>query len=132
MEYFKIVNVRTTEEKIREALTLENLEQMSTQLIQLGQPDEREVSIGSIWGEFTLSRDIIRGGLRFALVECPNALAWTVTTGFSPAPESIVLHLTINRQQKKPSFTEEIEDFLKDQKQCLEAVFNSKDAGVHG
>lgn len=55
-----MVNVRTTEENIREALTLENLEQMSTQLIQLGQPDQREVSIGSIWGKLNISLCIIQ------------------------------------------------------------------------
>lgn len=60
MEYFKMVNVRTTEENIREALTLENLEQMSNQLIQLGQPDQREVSIGSIWGKLNISLCIIQ------------------------------------------------------------------------
>jgi hypothetical protein len=61
-----------------------------------------------------LSRTEIKGGIRFALLECPNALCWTTTTGFPPEPESIIIHLTINRQQTNQEFIEEIEGFLDD------------------
>jgi hypothetical protein len=114
MEFFKIVDIQTTEAQIRKTVTLTNLEKMSTQLISLGDPESRKLAIGSVWGEFTLSRDEIRGGLRFALVECPNALAWTITTGYPPAPEKVILHLTINRLEQKAELIEELEEFLED------------------
>ncbi len=123
MEFYRIVDVCTNEKRIRDVLTFENLEKMSRHLFEIDTPGKREASIGSIWGEFTLSRDNINGGLRFALVECPNALAWTVTTGFPPERESIVIHLTINRKQKQQQFIDEIEDFLVDHSQCLENIF---------
>lgn len=41
---------------------------MSSQLFQLAEPIGREISIGSIWGEFTLTCDLINGGLRSALI----------------------------------------------------------------
>jgi len=43
----------------------------------LDKPSEKEANIGGIWGEFTLSRSKIKGGIRFSLIECPNALYWT-------------------------------------------------------
>jgi len=46
------------------------------------------------------------------LLDCPNALQWTITTGFPPEENKIVLHCTINRTQKSDEFIEEIEDFL--------------------
>ena len=60
------------------------------------------------------------GGVRFALLDCPNALAWTITTGYPPAREKIVIHLTINRERKPQEFIEEIEQFLKDLETGLE------------
>ena len=61
--------------------------------------------------------------MRFALLECPNALTWTITTGLQPEPESIVIHLTINRQEQKETFIEEINEFLDNQSNCLKQIF---------
>ena len=80
----------------------------------MDEPSENEANIGGIWGEFTLSRSKIKGGVRFSLIECPNALCWTITTGYPPDPESIIIHLTINRQEKNEEFIEEITEFLED------------------
>ena len=123
MEFFRIIDISITEQQLRAALPLSNLEAFSTELILLDTPGEHEASIGGVWGEFTLQRTEIRGGLRFALLECPNALCWTVTTGYAPAPDGIVLHLTINRQNKAPQFVEEIEGVLEDMARCLQGLF---------
>ncbi|MCB0372920.1 MAG: hypothetical protein KDD31_07930 [Muricauda sp.] len=119
MEFFRIVQVQTDESTIQNQLTLANLDSMSNEIFIIGDQTDTEANIGGIWGEFTLTRNRIRGGIRFALVECPNALAWTLTAGFEPDPESLVVHLTINRQQKSQSFLEEVEDFLDDHTHCL-------------
>ncbi len=99
MEYFRIIKIKTNQEYLQESLVLNNLDKISSELFNLGNTSQELSNIGGIWGEFTLSRSEIRGGVRFALLECPNALCWTITTGFPPEPESIVIHLTINRQQ---------------------------------
>jgi hypothetical protein len=123
MEYFRIIKVKTSEQYIQESLTLSNLEAISNNIFVIGDQSEKKADIGGIWGEFTLSRSNIKGGLRFALLECPNALCWTVTTGFPPDKESIIIHLTINRQETKQEFVEEIEEFLNDQSICLKRLF---------
>lgn len=125
MEFFRIVQVQTNESTIQEQLTLANLDSMSNEIFIIGNQTHTEANIGGIWGEFTLTRNRIRGGIRFALVECPNALAWTLTAGFEPDPESLVLHLTINRKQKSQSFLEEVEEFLDDHALCLKHFFET-------
>ena len=114
MEYFRIIKLKTTEQNIQKQLTLGNLDKISAEIFNLDEPGEKAASIGGIWGEFTLSRSEIKGGVRFSLIECPNALCWTITTGYPPDPESIIIHLTINRQEKNKEFIEEISEFLDD------------------
>jgi hypothetical protein len=126
MEFFRIVDVEASEESITETLTLENLEKMSDELILLDQLDDKTALIGGIWGEFTLERSIIKGGLRFVLKECPNALAWTITTGYPPAVDALVVHLTINRTEKTIDFIEEVEEFLNDHCNKLSTLFLKK------
>ncbi len=123
MEFFRSIKVKTQAKTIQETLTIDNLESISNEIFVIGDQNENEASIGGIWGEFTLSRNLIRGGLRFALVECPNALAWTITTGINPEPDLIIIHLTINRQEQKEQFIEEIDAFLDDQSTCLQNYF---------
>lgn len=125
MEFFRIIKVKTQEQKIQDVLTLEKLDLMSHDIFVIGDHDKTEAAIGGIWGEFTLTRSEIRGGLRFALLECPNALAWTITTGFDPDPEAVIIHLTINRQEQKEAFIEEIETFLDDHSSCLQTILLS-------
>ena len=126
MEYFRIVQSTTTEQNLQRQLTLSNLDKISTEIFNLEEPSENKAHIGGIWGEFTLSRNEIKGGIRFALLECPNALCWTITTGYPPDPESIIIHLTINRLEKGEEFIEEITDFLDDICTNLEQLFHSE------
>ena len=127
MEFFRSIKVKTQDKTIQDELTIENLELISNDIFVIGDQNKAEAYIGGVWGEFTLTRTLIRGGLRFALVECPNALTWTITTGILPDPYVIVIHLTINRQQQKESFIEEIEEFLDDHSICLHKYFK----GIH-
>lgn len=124
MEFFRFIKIKTQDETIQNDLTIENLEFISHEIFIIGEHNNTMAHIGGVWGEFTLTRTLIKGGVRFALIECPNALAWTITTGLDPDPELIVIHLTINRQEQKPSFIEEIEAFLDDQSICLQQYFN--------
>jgi hypothetical protein len=123
MEFFRIIKIKTQEKTIQDELTIVNLEFISNEIFVIEDQNKTEANIGGIWGEFTLTRTLIRGGLRFALVECPNALTWTITTGIQSDPDVIVIHLTINRLQQLDSFIEEIEDFLDDQNICLQQYF---------
>ena len=119
MEFFRTINIGTDEQKIKNTLDFKHLESMSSQLFLLEPLSDSLSNIGSLWGEFTLTRQEIKGGLRFSLLECPNALAWTITTGYEPAPNSVIVHLTMNRTEKDEEFLEEIKDFLDDHSELL-------------
>jgi len=113
MEFFKFINVHTTQEQIQENVNFENLNNLCASIFVMNFTNSI-ANIGGIWGEFSLQKDIINGGLRFSLLECPNALTFTLTTGFQPKSDQITLHLTVNRIELKPTFIEEIEEFIND------------------
>jgi len=127
MEFFRIINTHIDEQHIKNTCDFNSLELMSSQLFLLESLSNSIAKIGSLWGEFTLTRQEIKGGLRFSLLECPNALAWTITTGYKPAPNSVIVHLTINRTEKDQEFLEEIEEFLDDQSSLLQKFYDCKD-----
>ena len=120
MEFFRIAEVNTSEGVLQDILKLQDLESFCESLFPLDNGTE-VCTIGGMWGEFTLRRDQIMGGVRFAMLDCPNALAWTVTTGYPPAREKVVIHLTINRIRKQNEFVEDIHHFLDDLVRGIEA-----------
>jgi hypothetical protein len=123
MEFFKIIDVSTSEEQIQKKLILSKLENFCESIFPLD--DGKDIcKIGGIWGEFTLRCDPIMGGVRFAMLDCPNALAWTITTGYPPARDKVVIHLTINRERKQDEFVDEIKEFLSDLDSGLKSFFS--------
>ncbi|MDA3904597.1 MAG: hypothetical protein PF484_00830 [Bacteroidales bacterium] len=122
MEFFKIVDISISETEIHEKIRNEQISEINPEII-LFITNNDLAQIGCLWGEFTLRRDVIKGGIRFGMLECPNALVWTITTGYPPARDKLVIHLTINRTQKKPEFVEEINEFIDSWAQGLKTFF---------
>ena len=71
-----------------------------------------------VWGQFTVSREPIRNGVRFALLNCPHALAWTVT--YHAKRKTLVVHCTIDDREEDKEFAESIEQFVTDWASGLE------------
>ena len=65
-----------------------------------------------LWGQFRVSREPICKGVRFSLLNCPHALAWTVA--YHAWREKLVIHCTIDDRETDPEFAESIEQFLSD------------------
>ncbi len=121
MEFFSIADVKSSVEDIQ-ALTIEKLDHYCADIDRVLSVDtENSANIYCIWGKFTVERQIINGGVRFTLPKCPNALAWTITTGFDPAPDKVVIHCTINRIEHDADFIESIESFIDSWKTGLES-----------
>lgn len=114
MEFFKTLELQTSEKEIQTLLTLKNLDTYSNELFPLEKVEFDKAQIGGIWGEFTLTLHPIAGGVRFALQECPNALTWTVTAGFPPEKGKVIIHLTVNRKEREKEFVQEIQEFMDD------------------
>ncbi len=122
MEIFKIFDKGVSEKEIQEKINFDTISDFCESIIVLEQ-DSDIADIGSVWGEFQLKRDVIKGGLRFALTNCPNALAWTITEGRKEHKGNLVLHLTINRQSIDSEFTEEINEFVDEWSEGIDSIF---------
>jgi len=111
MEFFRIIDKKLNEEILQTNINPESLENFTESMFFL-EESGNNFKGATLWGEFLISYNKINGGIRFALLDCPNALVWTITTGFPPERNKIILHCTINRTQKPTKFTDEIDEFL--------------------
>jgi hypothetical protein len=120
MEFFAIADVQTTPDALR-ALTVAKLATYCSDIDKvLAVHSDDKGSVYCVWGEFSVERQTINGGIRFTLPSCPNALSWTITTGFPPSPHKVVIHCTINRTAHEEDFVESIESFIEAWKAGLE------------
>jgi hypothetical protein len=113
MEFFRIIDRQVTQETIQDKISPQNLESFTETMFLIENQGDYFDGI-TLWGEFKISYDKINGGVRFTLLDCPNALAWTITTGYPPESNKIVLHCTINRTQKQEEFITQIQEFLEE------------------
>ncbi len=111
MEFFRIIDKQTTEEQLQKNILPTTIDRFTETMLFLESFNSDFKGV-TLWGEFNISYHKINGGVRFTLLDCPNALSWTITTGFPPERNKIVVHCTINRIQKPTEFIEEIEEFL--------------------
>jgi len=122
MEFYKIIDKQVTEAIIQSSITPETLENFTESMFLINNTSPN-FDGATLWGEFEISYDKIKGGVRFTLLNCPNGLAWTITTGYPPERNKIVLHATINRTQKSDEFLEEVADFLNEWEEGLNTQF---------
>ena len=123
MELYAKLPIVTHETFIQENITPESMDQFCESMFLLTTKNGT-YKVGSMWGEFDLSYNKIKGGVRFSLLDCPNALAWTITTGYHEIKSEIQIHMIINRKDIKENFEEELKDFLNEWKTGLASQFN--------
>ncbi len=121
MEFFKIINKQVTEKIIQDKIFPESIEHFAETMLFL-ENSNTYFKGATLWGEFNISYHKIKGGVRFTLLDCPNALSWTITTGYPPERNKIVLHATINRTQKPNAFIEEVYEFLEEWEKGLQTA----------
>ncbi len=112
MEFFRELRGALDAQALQRALTVDSLPQHCAEIDRVISAAGERGEIYCLWGQFRVHRECINGGVRFSLPGCPNALAWTVTTGLPPQPEATVIHCTINRREHEPDFIESIDLFM--------------------
>ncbi|MBF0590205.1 MAG: hypothetical protein HQL53_13875 [Magnetococcales bacterium] len=112
MEFFRTVPHTWDEGCIQAHLTVAELARYCDFIDRVLRHDGDEGEIYCGWGQFKVLRQAIKGGVRFVLPGCPNALAWTVTAGYPPALGGITIHGTINRTEHALDFVETIDEFM--------------------
>lgn len=93
-------------------LTVGDLPQLCASIVSATSSGENQGDIYCVWGAFSVRRDEIRNGVRYALTECPHALAWTVT--YDEACQNVIVHCTIDKTHQDPDFVESIHAFVSD------------------
>lgn len=124
MEFYRIAEIQTNETELKEKVTIENLPDLCDSIPSILECAGNEGRVYCLWGQFDIRRQEINGGVRFTMPGCPNALAWTITTGYPPAPDKVVIHCTINRTEIDVEFKESFDTFLDDWKDGVEQIFS--------
>jgi len=122
MEFFRIIDKQVTEQVIQGKIHPQSVEDFTESMLFI-EDNNNDFQGLTLWGEFLISYDKIKGGIRFTLKDCPNGLSWTITTGFPPERNKIILHSTINRTQKPEEFLEEIKEFMDEWEKGIERGF---------
>jgi hypothetical protein len=97
---------------LKQWLTIRNLPNLCASISTAAPSTESEGDLYCLWGAFNVRRDEIRNGVRYALVDCPHALAWTVT--LDEARGHVIIHCTIDKTHPDPEFAESIHAFVSD------------------
>ena len=64
--------------------------------------------ITCVWGEFEIACRPIKNGVSYALISCPNAFQWSVTSRNGVT----LVHGSINQMHPDPEFAESLIEFL--------------------
>jgi hypothetical protein len=131
VEFFEFAEVVTSQEEIRSRVSIDTLQDFCEEIEGVDAAEELgRVVYFRQWGRFHIRQETVMGGVRFSVPDCPNALAWTVTTGYPPCPAKMVLHATINRIEHHPEFIDATKALLAALKIGLERNYRSGAAAV--
>lgn len=97
---------------LKTALTIGDLPRLCASISTATAHTENDGELYCLWGTFNVRRDEIRNGVRYALLDCPHALAWTVT--LDEARGHVIIHCTIDKTHPDPEFAESIHTFIAD------------------
>ncbi len=111
MEFFQEVpSLSCDVDCLKKLLTINSLTKLCASISDITIRKENEADIYCIWGAFNVSREELRCGVRFSLLNCPHALAWTIT--LNKVNQNIIIHCTIDKTEQEPDFVESINDFV--------------------
>ena len=118
MEFFEEIAKKQIEvEALKNQLQIATLPVYCQSIDKVLSDNGNKGEIYCLWGQFSVSREPIRNGVRFALLNCPHALAWTVA--FHENKQALVVHCTIDDREEEQEFVESIEHFVSDWAQGL-------------
>ena len=113
MEFIREVASPTYDiNSLKRLANFENLTKLCASIDSVTPKNNEEAEIFCLWGTFELRRDELKCGVRFSLIDCPHAFAWTIT--YDQAREIIVIHCALDKTELDPDFLESIHEFASD------------------
>ena len=98
--------------RLQDTLKISTLAEMCDSIDTVISDSGNKGEIYCLWGQFAVSRDAIKKGVRFALLNCPHALAWTIA--YHADHGKLVVHCTIDDREEEAEFIESIKWFVAD------------------
>ena len=113
MEIFEEVQKQGVDiEGLKDLLRISTLPDLCDSIDSVISEDHDKGEIYCLWGQFDVSREVIKKGVRFSLLSCPHALAWTIT--YHEKQSMLVIHCTIDDREADKEFIESIQQFVSD------------------
>ncbi len=113
MEFYKYIDASScTVDELKESISIANMPELCESINNVISDRQTEGDIYCLWGQFNVRRDEIKYGIRFSLLNCPHALAWTIT--LNEQSHKIVIHCTIDKENEDRDFIDSIDDFMAD------------------
>ncbi|MCW9059732.1 MAG: hypothetical protein OQL11_12755 [Gammaproteobacteria bacterium] len=120
MEFFASLPGQLSASELQAALSIASLPDLCGSIDSVLRCEGDQGRVYCVWGEFDVVRTPIQGGVRFTLLNCINSVTWSLTTDLPPDPDTIVIHLSINRREQDADFVESLEQFAQDWREGLE------------
>ena len=124
MEFHASVPLAIAAKNIQAAISISDLPKFCASIFEVMRDDGEQGEINCLWGVFLIRREAIKGGVRFTLPHCPNALAWTVTAGLQAGVDVVNVHCTIPGSETDPDFRDSIDEFIEHWREGLESAFS--------
>ena len=113
MEFFEEIERQGVNiEALKDLLQISSLAKLCRSIDSVISDRQILGEIYCVWGQFVVSREVIRNGVRFALLDCPHAFAWTIT--YHQDRNMLVVHCTIDDKEEDEEFVESIREFVSD------------------
>ncbi len=113
MEFFEELERQGVDiDSLKDLLRISTLPNHCSSIDSANSENHDAGEIYCVWGQFNISREVIRNGVRFALLDCPHALAWTIT--YHADRSRLVVHCTIDDREESEEFIESIREFVSD------------------
>jgi len=113
MEFFQeIEQADLNIEELRHLLSIKNLPSLCESISAVLSDNGNAGEIYSVWGQFNINREIIIHGVRFSLINCPHAFAWTIT--HHAARNKVIIHCTIDKTEHEQDFIDSIVQFTRE------------------
>ncbi len=119
MESYARAQVRIPEGVLQRYIDVGNLPEWCASIEEVLTSQGSRGEIRTSWGEATVHRELINGGVRFSCPNNPHAMQWTITSD-AARPAEVLLHLTTNRAEHVAEDQERMELLLADWRAGLE------------
>ena len=119
MELFAKAQVRIPEGDLQRYIDVNNLPEWCASIEEVLSTHGSRGEIRTSWGEATIHRELINGGVRFSCPNNPHAMQWTISAD-AAHPAEVLLHLTTNRSAHEAEDQERMELLLADWRAGLE------------